>query len=61
MNDRRILNHKQREWAYQKYCEGYTQSEIAEALYVSTKTVLRAIHGRPRIKAALEYDWSDNG
>lgn len=49
------LNRKQREWAYTKWCEGYTLEQIAEALFVCSKTVQRAIHGRPRIRPILKY------
>lgn len=49
------LSHAQKEWAYTKWCEGYTLEQIADALYVCTKTVRRAIHGRPRIRPILKY------
>ena len=52
---RYLLSHKEREWAYTKWCEGYTQIQIAEALNVSYKTVQRAIAGKPRIRPILEY------
>lgn len=51
-----ILNWQQREWAYDKWCLGYTQGQIAEALYCSTKTIRRAINGRPRTRPILVYD-----
>lgn len=49
------LSHAQKEWAYAKWCEGYTLEQIADALYVCTKTVRRAIRGRPRIRPILKY------
>ena len=49
------LSHTQKEWAYEKWCEGYTLEQIADALYVCTKTVRRAIQGRPRIRPILKY------
>ena len=52
---RYLLSHKEREWAYTKWCEGYTQIQIAEALNVSYKTVQRALAGKPRIRPILEY------
>ena len=52
---RYLLSHKGRVWAYRKWCEGYTQIQIAEALNVSYKTVQRAIAGKPRIRPILEY------
>lgn len=54
--DRHVLNHKQREWAYRKWCEGHTIRQIADALFVCTKTVIRAIDGRPRIRPILKYE-----
>ena len=52
----KILSFKEVEWAYEKYCEGYTQQQIADALYVCTKTVRRAINGRPKIRPILKYE-----
>lgn len=49
------LTHKQKEWAYEKYCIGYTCAQIADALCVSDKTITRAINGRPRIRPILTY------
>ena len=53
---KQILSHKDKEWAYEKWCEGYTIVEVAAAMNVSSKTVTRAIHGRPRIKPVLVYE-----
>lgn len=50
-----IMNWKKREWAYARWCEGYTQQQIADALNVSHKTIARALSGRPRIRPVLEY------
>ena len=50
------LSTKEREWAYEKWCEGYTQTQIAVALSVSEKTVRRAIGGKPRIRPVLRYE-----
>ena len=50
-----ILSFKEKEWAYAKWCEGYTQLQIGEALNVSYKTVQRALAGKPRIRPILEY------
>lgn len=47
------MTHKEKEWAYDKWCMGYTQEQIATALGVCTKTVRRALHGRPRIRPIL--------
>lgn len=52
----KVLTHKEIEWAYTKWCEGYTQQQIAAALYVCEKTIRRAINGRPRIRPILKYE-----
>jgi DNA-directed RNA polymerase specialized sigma24 family protein len=49
------LTRKQKKWAYDKWCEGYPQEDIAAALDVCSKTIRRAINGRPRIRPVLEY------
>lgn len=33
----KALTSKEIEWAYQKWCEGYTQQQIADALFVCEK------------------------
>lgn len=50
------LTIKQIEWAYDKWCLGYTQMQIADALNVCEKTVQRALRGRTRIRSVLQYD-----
>jgi len=50
-----LLSRKEREWAYTKWCEGYTQYQIGEALHCSHKTVARSFKGRPRIRPILIY------
>lgn len=52
---RSVLSLKQKRWAYEKWCEGRTMYEIADALNVCYKTVQRAINGKTRIKPVLEY------
>lgn len=52
----KILNDKQKAWAYEKWCEGRTILEIAIALDVCDKTVRRAINGKPRIRPVLRYE-----
>ena len=56
MNKNNILTNRQREWAYTKWCEGYTLYQIADALNVCTKTVSRAIGSRERIRPVLRYE-----
>lgn len=55
MNTKSLLDWKQKEWAYDQWCNGKTQEQIADALNVSIKTVNRALHGRPKIKPVLMY------
>lgn len=52
---RSVISNIQKEWAYARWCEGYTQFQIAEALHVSHKTIQRALSGKPRIRPVLEY------
>jgi DNA-binding transcriptional regulator LsrR (DeoR family) len=52
----KALSYKQIEWAYDKWCIGYTQSQIAEALHVCEKTITRALNNKPRIRPVLKYD-----
>lgn len=54
---RRALTQAQVEWAYEKWCLGYTLAQIAEALDVSSRTVSREfeILGRPKIRPKLIY------
>jgi hypothetical protein len=52
----KILNDKQKAWAYEKWCEGRTILEIAIALDVCDRTVRRAINGKPRIRPVLRYE-----
>lgn len=51
-----VLTAKEKEWAYTKWCEGYTRLQIANALNVCEKTIQRALHNRPRIRPVLVYD-----
>jgi len=59
MAKERLLTDKQVEWAYEKWCAGYTQEEIAEALYVCCSTVHYALKGRPRVRPPLVYDFTE--
>lgn len=59
--DRSALSQKQKSWAYEKWCEGYTLMQIADALDVCEKTIVRAIHGRPRIRPILIYQEEARG
>ena len=56
----KLLTHAQCEWAYEKWCEGYTMEEIADCFQCSPRTISRtAIHGRPKIKKLLKYDYKN--
>ena len=52
------LDQKKKQWAYQQWCLGYTQLQIADALYVCEKAVQRALKGKPRIRPILKYERS---
>lgn len=49
------LTPNQKQWAYSKWCLGYTQIQIADALNVCEKTIQRALKGKPRIRPILKY------
>lgn len=51
-----ILTKEEKAWAYQKWCEGYTQQQIADALYVERRTVLAALKDKPRLRPKLAYE-----
>ena len=55
------LTRNKKEWAYTKWCEGYTLEQIAQALHVCSKTIQRVIGDRPRIRPVLVYEEDDNG
>lgn len=38
----RALSYQQVQWAYQKWCDGYSQESIAGALFCSAKTIRRS-------------------
>jgi transcriptional regulator len=59
MGRKGILTEKQIEWAYKMWCLGYTQSEIAKALFVHKSTIQTKLCGRKRIKPTLVYDFND--
>ena len=50
------LTREQKSWAYEKWCEGATHLQIADALDVCDMTILRALKGRPRIRPVLKYE-----
>lgn len=52
----KALTHEQIEWAYEQWCNGCTQAQIADALFVCKKTIQRALKGRKRIRPALKTE-----
>lgn len=55
-----ILTDDERKWAYEKWCEGYSIQEIAEALYVDYQTVRRLFNGKKKDKPKLVYERGKN-
>lgn len=55
---KKTLTKKEVKWAYDMWCIGYTQNQIAQALYVCEKTVNRALKDKPRIRPILKYPTS---
>lgn len=45
-----ILSEDEINWAYEKWCEGYTRKQIADALYVCCNTLDAALKGKPKKK-----------
>ena len=52
----KVMTKHEEEWAYAKWCESYTQRQIADALYVCERTVRRSLKNKPRIRPILKYD-----
>ena len=50
------LDSYQIQWAYEKWCTGYTQLQIAEALNVCDRTVRRVLKNKERIRPILKYE-----
>lgn len=57
---KKILSEKQIKWAAEKYCEGYTQAEIAEALFVSLGTIQKNLYGMKIKKPKLVYNFKED-
>lgn len=53
------LTFKQKQWAYDMWCLGYTQKQIANALFVCEKTVQRALKNKQRKRPVLIYKGGD--
>lgn len=59
---RRLLTDKQIAWAREMLKEGYTQKEVAGALFVDRQTLRKAVFGnkpkRTSLKRPLVYDFT---
>lgn len=57
----RALTEKKLKWAYQKWCEGFSVLEIAEALYIDSSTLYKIFRkrGLVRIRIPLKYEEDD--
>lgn len=55
---KKILTAEQIDWAYHKWCAGYSQKEIADALFVHYHTLYRALRDRKRVRPRLVYNFS---
>ncbi len=49
------INQEEKRWAYDRWCEGYTYNQIAEALGVSSGQVDAQLRNLPRIRPILHY------
>ena len=49
------ITKQQIDWAYDRWCEGYTQSQIGEALNLHEKQVQYALDGKERVRPILHY------
>ncbi|MBO5854403.1 MAG: hypothetical protein J6Q61_06670 [Bacteroidales bacterium] len=49
------MSYEKKKWAYDMWCLGYTQMQIAEALNVCEKTIQRVLKDKPRIRPILVY------
>ena len=55
----KALTKEQEEWAYAKWCMGYSHEEIANALFVSTKTIDRTLQNKVKVKPTLTCEWKN--
>ena len=49
------ISKEEKKWAYDRFCEGYTHEQIAEALGVSFFQVRLKLKNLPRIRPILHY------
>lgn len=55
----KVLTKEQEEWAYDKWCVGYSHEEIAIALFVSPKTIDKTLCNKIKVKPTLICEWKD--
>lgn len=55
----KALTREQEQWAYQKWCDGYSREEIARALYVSAKPIHECLRGKKKVKKPLVCEWKN--
>lgn len=55
----KALTKEQEKWAYDKWCVGYSQEEIADALFVSSRTIARTLCNKVKVKPTLTCEWKD--
>ncbi len=53
--DNTALTYEQVKWAHKKWCEGYTQAELADHFHVHVKTIRRSFkrYGLNKVKRPL--------
>jgi hypothetical protein len=49
------ISKEEKKWAYDRWCEGWCYSQIAEALDLTTGQVSEALRPLPRIRPILHY------
>lgn len=54
------MSYEKKKWAYDMWCLGYTQKQIAEALNVCRTTIQRVLKDKPRIRPILVYKGGNN-
>lgn len=53
------MSYEKKKWAYDMWCLGYTQKQIADALNVCRLTIQRVLKDKPRIRPTLIYKGGD--
>ena len=53
-NRKGLLTPEQVEWAYSRWCAGYSLQDIADVLFISPSAIYKAFNGRRRKRPPLE-------